>query len=162
MEYILYLSSMNLDYPISKLDNRTLNRIMNICLDWGTENLHPPFGGMVPECHIDSKTIDDSASHYDYDNLFIVFQTKQIGTLRDFLKCFLHEWYHSTKDSEEYWDLHQKYGYENHPHEKEARRYEKFYHLLYPYICERLGTSPTAKDKWELWWGNLRTSLFGV
>ena len=162
MEPLLYLSSMNLDYPISELDRRTLNRIMNICIDWGTENLHPPFGGMVPECHIDSKTVDDAASHYDYDNLHIVFQTKQIGTLRNFLKCFLHEWYHSTQEKEEYWTLDSLHGYRKNPHEIDARRYEKMYVHLFPHLLEILGESIPSQDRRELWWGSLRTSLFGV
>lgn len=162
MEPLLYLSSMNLDYPISELDRRTLNRIMNICIDWGAENLHPPFAGMVPECHIDSKTVDESVSHYDYDNLHIVFKTKQIGTLRHFLKCFLHEWYHSTQEKEEYWTLDSVHGYWKNPHEIDARRYEKMYVHLFPHLIERLGESIPSVDRRELWWGSLRTSLFGV
>jgi len=153
---------MNLDYPISKLDRKTLNKIMSICLNWGAENLHSPLGGMVPQCHIDSKTVDNSHGHYDYDSRSIVFNTKQIGTLRDFLKCFLHEWYHSTQEKEQYWDLDSNHGYRKNPHEIDARRYEKMYVHLYPYLIERLGESIPSQDRRELWWGSIRTSLFGI
>ena len=158
---LLYLSSMNLDYPISEMDRSLLRKIVNYSVEWATEELHTPIMGVVPECEISSR-LKEVMAKYDDKTHTIVLGVKQIDTLRELLQSFLHEWFHSTKDSEEYWDLHQKYGYENHPHEKGARRYEKFYHLLYPHLCERLGTSPTVKDKWELWWGSLSIKTLGV
>lgn len=160
MEPLLYLSYMNLDYPLTELDRQTLNRIINWSIDWCEENLHSPIMGVIPSCRLD--ICEDCIAHYDVEGHEIVLNVNKIDTIRELLKNICHEWYHSTQDHHEYWDLHQKVGYDNHPHEKSARRYEGFYLLLYPHLLERLGTSPTAKDRRELWWGNLRMSVFGL
>lgn len=159
----MYLSSMNLDYPIRELDRVYLNKVLNICVDWSIENLHPPFGGMVPEYRFEVPELGEtSSSHYEYDNLCIVFHRENLSTVRELLKSFLHEWYHSTKEKEEYWKLDSIHGYDKNPHEIAARRYEKFYILLFHNLLERLGLTPTLEDKRELWWGSLRINLFGV
>jgi hypothetical protein len=148
---------------ITTISRNGLNRILNICTDWCAESMDPPFGGMVPSYRIERGEFGcDAGSSYEPHNVCIVLHPERIITLRELLKSFIHEWYHSTQDCDEYFHLLQVHGYNRHPHEKMARRYEKVYFLLHSHLLERLSEQPTSEDRRELWWANLRISLFGL
>jgi len=71
---------------------------------------------------------DEDMGEYRYwDNEIIVYYNNT-PTIKDFIRTIIHEWQHQLQPMSKYERLHDEYGYEEHPFEKEAEAVELKYY----------------------------------
>lgn len=65
----------------------------------------------------------DMGEYRYWDNEIIVYYNNT-PTIKDFIRTIIHEWQHQLQPMSKYEGLHNEYGYEEHPFEKEAEAAE--------------------------------------
>lgn len=130
MDAILYLCVMYSVTPLSTLRNKDLRKIGQVCINYCVENLGVNKRKKLPlKLSIRKNPYTDSCcGEYcpDTNTIFIFYD--ELVTLGEFTSTIVHEYTHHLQPiASKYYKLLKEYGYDDHPHEVEARQNEKFY-----------------------------------
>lgn len=134
---------MRINSSLSKLSTKQVKRITRIIIDWCFDHL-----GENKRIHKDLKVVldfktDEKVYCADYDidddERLITIYMNMTKTVKDLIQNCLHEYQHDLQPNSTYEKLYKRYGYKNHPHEKEARKIEeRFWAICWEDIKSRV------------------------
>jgi hypothetical protein len=171
LKSLLYLGGMNktvnrdmtLFTPYGMLGLADRKFIVSRTLVWCEENLPMHHSGFPPDFRFRSTPIEHWAN-YDSNYHTITISTTEIIDVRHLIRCVLHEWCHSVQDLSQYDRTvasEDNLYYHNHPLEKEARRYEVVWYMVWTQLKNELGSSPTLAEQLVLSWNKFYREFLG-
>jgi hypothetical protein len=116
--------------PLSTLRKKDLRKIGQVCINYCIENLGVNKRKKLPLKLSIKKNphVDSYFGEYCPDTNTIVIFYDELITLGEFTSTIVHEYTHHLQPiASKYYKLLKEHGYDNHPHEVEARNNEKFY-----------------------------------
>lgn len=123
---------INLTTPTSELTTQQIREIVSKTLVWAKRRFGShPLKPLLPKFSILSKGPKNTIGRYLADKQVIQIFKKETPTVGDLIKTTLHEYTHHTQCMLEYRMMRYKYGYNDSPHEMEARKNEYYYELCW-------------------------------
>ena len=116
--------------PLSTLRKKDLRKIGQVCIKYCIENLGVNKRKKLPLSLSIKKNPHTTSYFGEYcpDTNTIVIFYDELVTLGEFTSTIVHEYTHHLQPiASKYYKLLKEHGYDNHPHEVEARQNEKFY-----------------------------------
>lgn len=121
---------------IQELSKYRIEKIVESISDFCKVNLGKKKNCEFPQIKLSFKKASEFMGLYNPLENKIIIYVYQISTVSELSKTIIHEWCHSKQDIlNKYQTLYRRFGYENHPMEKEAIECEKawnrkcLYHL---------------------------------
>lgn len=112
----------------SRLDTTTIMNIATLTMNWCINNLPPPKKkGKLMEIFFQWDDRHDNLGRFAPKYNWICINMYLMSSVRDIVSTTIHEYCHSTQNLKKYNKILLKVGYNNHPQEKEANKYEKKY-----------------------------------
>jgi hypothetical protein len=146
---------INYNTPLASLSVRELKKITKLVIVWCLDHLgeNRRVKNKPLEIELDFNPDEKYCGEYDREEdrriikIFIndINKNKKI---KDLIATGLHEFRHDLQPFYLYDYLYHKYGYKNHPHEREARRTEKnFSHVCWEDIKHKVNYEKKSKRK---------------
>lgn len=115
----------------SRIDAPTMMNIATYTMDWCINNLPPPKKkGKLLEILFQWDDRHDEMGRFTSKYNWICVNMHHMSSVRDIVSTTIHEYCHATQDLKGYKKILREVGYNRHPQEKEANKYEKKYTTL--------------------------------